>query len=870
MSLVSLSSNSSSTRTSNQQPFNFHNYFPQPLIIKPHSQVCLTNLTFGNFGDSLYTIDGVSDPSINDGNNKIVWAFDDVGFYDEDVATLRSGSYTGTDLATEIARAMNEGNKFKYYTFSCAFTKGNFNANPPTNDKFTISYTETAGLNPTVVSAGTWTADRNQPGNAILTNVAQFGNLGHAGTKIASPEIYTPPPILGSLTNSTTAFGCQKGMPFYTQAEGGGVFMATIHAWGQADDLVGTGEIHHASFGICSPNVVASSGFTRGDEVDDAFNRVDTNHMSSRMNFEVETYMDDGDISTGPRMRISITRPMEYGKLMSVRGNHTTRDVRDINLAGIVTDKSDILLVKITPFYRARAFVVQLFKSTDGGDTFSVVADATGGNNDNVDDGDQRQIVYTETMRGLADGNGNNPPAFTGCVYTTLGVPLNPAQTGLNDDRLENTGYQNAFTPSIVYPIPTVNFFNDTSQGPQKVVTDLNLEGTTFTLDTDGATRTATSIYTIEFVAGGGGYDYKITIDTAPTGTDNSDVPTATVENRGVYKSASQYNKWSIYDNDTNPGGPPNGTIRGDIVYDPVTENITITSDDLFGPGITWVGSKAGAEPQIVSEPIFTTTAFVENASDSLLFTDDTNWTNNRYVYQMNGNGPDNDFDDDPRDRFTATFTGPSGEVDTGGVLNVVWNGRLEKITQDEIDRAGFNQQFRRLRLNNIIQATIGRTLGFDILTWENLVAVREIANTGKPSQVAEADERTVHVSIPEMSGVKSLEGESSQRYKTIKVIPKDSFSEDISSSLLTYQANYEDWIDINNADAQQINELTLQLRKPDGTLATWVDNTTRATIKFREDPEQKRERMLQSVIQRMSALKDPQAELMVTNFVGS
>ena len=447
---------------------------------------------------------------------------------------------------------------------------------------------------------------------------------------------------------------------------------------------------------------------------------------------------------------------------------------------------------------------------------------------------------------------------------------FNPAQTGLNDDRLNNTGYQHAFTPSMVYPIPTVDFFNNTINGAQRVITDLNLEGTTFTLDTDGNTRTATSVYTIEFEAGSGGYDYKITIETAPTGADNSNVPTTTVENRGVFKSASQYNKWSIYDNDTNPGGPGSATIRGDIVYDPATEKVTITSDDLFGVGITWVGSKAGANPVIVNEPIFTTTAFVENASNSLLFTDDSNWTNNRYTYQMNGNGPDNDVTDDPRDRFTTTFDGPTGEVGAGGVLNVRWNGRLEKITQDEIDRVGFNQEFRRLRLNNLIEATIGQTLGFSILTWENVVAVREIANTDKPSQIAEADERTVHISIPEMSGVKSLEGESSQRYKTIKVIPKDSFSEDVSSSLLTYQANYEDWIDINNAGEQQINELSLQIRKPDGTLATWVDNTTRATIKFREDPEQKRSRELQSVLERISPLKNPQAELLVTNFVGS
>ena len=870
MSLVSLSSNSSVTQTLNQQPFNFHNHFPQPLVLKPHSQVCLTNLTFGNFGDSLYTIVGNDDPSVNDGNNKIVWAFGDVGFYGEDVATLREGSYLGSALATEIARAMNEGNRFKYYTISCVFTTGNFNANPPTNDTFTISYNETAGLNPTVVGAGTWTTDRQQPGNALLENVAQFGNLGHAGTKIASPETYTPPLTPGDVHQSTTAFGCQKGMPFYTQGEGGPVFMATVHAWGDGETLTGDPEIHKATFGICSPNIVGSSGFPRGVELDDGFNRILSNNHGSRMNFEVETYMDNGDISDGPRMRISILRPHEYGVLMSDRDGNLSREVRNINLAGIVTAKSDILLIKITGFYRARAYVVQLMKSTDGGDTFTAVADATGGNNDNVDDGDQRQIVYTDTMRGLATGVANHPPSFPGAVYSTLGVPLNPAQTGLNDDRLDNTGYQHAFTPIMVYPIPTVDFFNNIATGRQRVVTNLDLTGTKFTLVVDGATRVATSIYTIEFEAGANGYDDKIVIETGPTGADNSNVPTTTVENRGVFKTGKQFNKWSIFDNDTNPGGPSSGTIRGDIVYDPATTKITITSETLLGAGITWVGTKSAGDPTIIREPISTTTAFVENANNSLLFDDISNWTNNRYTYQMNGNGPDNDNTDDPTGRFTSAFTGASGEVGNGSILNERWNGRLERVTQEEIDAIGSNTAFRRLRLGNVIEATIGGTLGFDVLSWENAFGVRNIAGTGRPDQNAHADERTVHVSIPELSNIKSLEGESAQRYKTIKVIPKDTFSEDVASSLMTYQANYEDYIDINNENELQLNELSLQIRRPDGTLATWIDNTTRATIKFRRDPERHRAMEFAKLIERISPLKDPQAELMVTNFVGS
>ena len=61
MSLISLSSKSISRNDTTQQaPFNFKNFFPQPIVIKPQSQVCLT--TFYHFRtEGLYNINSNND-----------------------------------------------------------------------------------------------------------------------------------------------------------------------------------------------------------------------------------------------------------------------------------------------------------------------------------------------------------------------------------------------------------------------------------------------------------------------------------------------------------------------------------------------------------------------------------------------------------------------------------------------------------------------------------------------------------------------------------------------------------------------------------------------------------------------------------------
>ena len=109
-----------------------------------------------------------------------------------------------------------------------------------------------------------------------------------------------------------------------------------------------------------------------------------------------------------------------------------------------------------------------------------------------------------------------------------------------------------------------------------------------------------------------------------------------------------------------------------------------------------------------------------------------------------------------------------------------------------------------------------------------------------------------------------SAEGENENIGKTIKVIPKSDFKQDERTLAMTYQAPYEDWIDINNADDLHLNELTVQVRRPDMTLASTLRPITRATIKFRQDPSHKHDAQMREMMDRLSLNQNTYNELMV------
>ncbi len=880
MSLVSLSSVSSVHKGLIQDPYNFQNNYPQPLVLPVHSQVCLTNLTFGNSDrDFKFHISGSDQPNIAGGNNKILFAFDDVGYYgggdQVDVAILTPGDYIGPALATEIARAMNKANRLKYYTFSCVHSVANPNANPPELDRFTISYTETAGLNPSVVSGGHWQASEAfDTGNVIQTAVPVFANIVHSGIKLQAPAAI-PDPIVNDF-GTCRSFSVQKGLNLYTQGEGGGHIAAVGHFFGTGTAADGAPIASDMLVGYSLPKVVGSSAYP-----DSPFGFAEDHpdagpFLKAITQFQVLLQNDNGTNS----LIISSRLPVAYGGFSDLT---QSRVMRRVDLTGIITAKTDQLLIRIYTFVRARAFVVQLMRSTDGGETFALLANDTGGNNNDFFPGgatDNRPKIYTETMNGMATGALNHPPAFASVCYSTLGVPTG-AGTGAADGRVAGSNIINAFTLASFNPVPQISFDAlDADGNRQKVITDFNLGNDTGDAPTQvqmdlngGQGTTAGNRYTIQFNNDNtNGYDGTISIATAPTTTNDSAVPTTEINGNAFKKvgsnSGSQVNKWLLY---ANNGAPQAGAASvGTIIMTTNRTTFTITSTG-FTQGHPFVGTLVGNPPQIITEELFTIAAMTENADDSILYEDAQTFLS-AYNFEMDGNGPDNVNTDNPLLRIGAAEQAASGAVGAGSILNTQFSMRLGTITQEIINRIGFNLPMLRLKNNETMEGSIGATIGFDTTFEAQNNTTRSFVSLTDTIKDISQTERTCHISIPELSNVKSLEGESSQRYKTIKVLPKDSFADDDASGLLTYDANYEDWIDINNGRETQINELTLQIRKPNGTLAEWITGTARATIKFRQDPEVKRAELAARMSEMMAMKQNPGAEILVdgSRFVGS
>jgi hypothetical protein len=109
------------------------------------------------------------------------------------------------------------------------------------------------------------------------------------------------------------------------------------------------------------------------------------------------------------------------------------------------------------------------------------------------------------------------------------------------------------------------------------------------------------------------------------------------------------------------------------------------------------------------------------------------------------------------------------------------------------------------------------------------------VSSDTAPDQTA--NDKTLHISLPEMPLVKSFEGENSQEAKSIAIIPRDEFHTGATEGSLVYVAPFENWIDINNGQELNINLLTTIVRNADGTLASALRNETQAVFKIRQDP---------------------------------
>lgn len=790
MSLISLSSVNNNNLVS-QQPFNFKNSFPQPIILKPNSQVALLN--FYHFRDD-------NQYHITKQNNKILFnwgAPQDNGRWE---ATLNPNIYNGEDLATEIARALNDCNiAFQNYTFTSTFTAGNPSASPPVNDVFTITY---ASVATPALQGGIW-SNFSDSGNCVISNLETANSV------------------------SSLAVGNDATIPKYVARQENG--------------------IHNHEGSWCSQGY--SDFGKNANGINDANDGYEFNYGSHRMGlFEVKR---TSTISTNDRTVFSRNRPTVEVKIRTVAGSSTIRistlngvrnelvlkkrltsgiftAIRNV-LFPVATDRADFKVGFNLLKDGAGDVAVQLKYSSNGGLTYTIATEA-----DNTG-----AVFGTSTTGGIITPRVQGPTTIGGNAGVN-GIIWRSKTNGLKNTDGSNN---NTFSSSNILKKIKGKFecfvIGDSGSLIPSGDKKFDLNGLTFTKD---------------YGAGGSSFDCNITNHAGGVAFDY-DLAGA---NQGGTPAANQV----IAANLTPCALKQNLTkdISG-LVYD-IHADKTDAASAVIGElkicrratgnsnrgRINLSSLTAGSFSGATELKTMTTNKLIESTASTALVLEQQGIYNqeNKQILLNGSISPPHhasEYDESNLETIPHSLVGAN--------LSATFCLLLGRISQNDIQTiAGITASPANLTTNSQ-SGSIGSLIGFEPSVIINATNTTATFTSTQQTLITSKD-TTLHISIPELSNVKSFEGESSQRYKTIKVIPKADFDSDSNSGSLNYSAPYEDYIDINNGTELQLSELTIQVRQPDGTLATTLKPITRTTIKFRESPLNKEMEKMEKMLEMM------------------
>ncbi len=809
MSLISLSSDDNNHLTS-QQPFNFKNNFSQPLIIKPNSQVALVN--FYHFrNDGMY--------NVNLTNNKIVFNFGDPNSRGRWNAYLRVNQYNGADLATEIARALNEANvAFQNFTFACAFTSGNPQANPATNDTFEITFTSNA--TPTA-RGGLW--------NLLL---------GDASATIQ----------INNGANQQTIIRKNALVPQYT----------TIQEDEGIHNHEGTWEIedYHMMNGTnpnCLIQVGANNIYEYSFGANSHFAGLYAEDLCSLTNSNPADNFKRNKPSIAIQLRRSTFRVLCYNRR---NGITQTKRRLDFTLNGVLhtalsnflftnADRWKEILYKIV-FHKDSASNVgiQLLVSGDGGLTYQAPTegDNTGGVFGVNADG-------CPNIYGAQTINGNN---INGLFYMSKQNGNPRAVGGFNNglDKQNVLAKINGKYRCIVSN--TNNFrpdFNPNDVGTQN--SNWDLRGRTYVVDY-GAGGSSFNLQAVAHVEGNT-FDFNLVADTQAGVPVANQLLAVDLNNTAIKKNLAKNRLGLIFDIHADKDDQAS-LVVGELHFDRRASNNSTRGNISLRSFVGVLLNKI----EKLDIPVPTShIESVQTIQSTYFLRGIYNQANLRRLAQTGILAEPHHHKSD----FTL-FEDLADNIQNlvGADLSTRCVLLLDRITQNDIDTiAGVGNSPLRLTINTP-SGNIGKLIGFS----NNVVfmagnATNQPAGAGNPflsdqETLIISKDTTLHISIPELAGVKSFEGESSQQYKTIKIIPKSDFQLGQNGSL-SFTSNYQDFIDINNAQELQLNELTLQVRQPDGVMATSLQPITRATIKIQQNPQTLELNKMEKMMDRMERI---------------
>ena len=853
MSLITTNS-----KVSNR-PEHYDNNYPQPIVIKPNSQICLQKFIHTRDTDAF---------EITQENNVILYKYGQESattrtgqMNPQRTAVLNTGVYTGSELATEIARAMNAVNQQQNFSFECLFTEDPTAVFPQPTRTFTITTTELDAVS-FDTKGGTWTSNGTATRFTIVNN--------------------------DTANNSSTIKFKQVGGEY-----GDDCFMRRgILTSGGSHSVSGIkdnkdGNTDFLRIGVCSNLTTTEGDPVGGDGAGFDFSQ-------ALQDFSVQI-RNNGDAATNPQLgNIFEIHDLEYvrGRPAGSSGWRRERLLRTI-------PESVLNAVKALPNFRDFRITIETDQSVEDGaqgpkvsntggnwvvrleyfdntGTLQQIPAGTGGNID----GAFESGVSVQAIQDITIGPSTNPKTITGCImFTGQAQFIQTTSTNITTNEFVRAS-RAAYIPTLCTDKAGVNqdviwYRNDNGN-------DWSEGGGTFFARWTNLVGEDPDIAGVVAGSVNRGYPLKVEVFDVATETLQATYFCRPQSDATGNLGVSQVN-WDMIASATLPAGGAAASHTASIT---LATGASPTMQNIDGAGATWTGSAA-----------------INAVADFHTYTLDGYY--NLVQNQVSPNPPALDANglaiDDGIDRGNKELE--DGVEPTIVSASVLGSPSLNSpplaaplprtifITFDSVPSAANQSVASIAQLLGFLRGSASGTPNY---YYSSSTPDRSGLNPPLPiypfplvSQVqptALSGDTTLHISIPQLNNIRTYEGARTDLLQgatnnnaasngditnTIAVIPRQEFTSDRDQGELVYVSPFLDWVDINNKTELQINQLTILVRNADGTLAKDLKRETTAIFKLREDPETKRQLAEDARMERFAKMIQNQVDRSV-EFTGS
>ena len=780
MSLITLNSDG-------QNPSLFSCHFPQPIKLEPYSQVCL--LKFLHFRDTnIY--------NLTTSNNELQYCIGNTLQDALRVARVVPGEYTGTELALAITTAMNNVLQQQNFTWLCTFIPTDATTSPPTEEGFKIEYSSLPKPTPAVLDYDT----------QLGTNVFISGGDFKIENSLPDPPLLALPKLTAIASKGIITSGGEQiiadiplSAVLYLDSN-----PSDLNSFGFNELTVGIVRNELSSLENANPNLVFDPTLQ-----DVSLNFDDNGLQISTINLATGAGQlgQPGYATTRP---CRVLQKSFFQKFITVGDGFTARTDDDV---------ANMRFQLFSTFFgTARRVVVRIKVSYDLGLTYSPVPSAQYANYGT--DARGNNLIKSKTING---------EVIDSIIWVSDDEDMNDLLPGTttNARKLNIVSTRKAPFKATITP----NTRNEATGGVDFLDTD-GL-GTVWRSETALGPIATWSAYT-----GIHGYDFVLNI---PNIVDPYYIIQKLKLTAFANTTASVFDYKISINIDEDPNNPVLSPLSdGTFTYGAGGNNVFTLFPGAAEPKTLLQTAGAGLiTTEIMLNRSYKQTGIanpidrpltLQNVADGSLFENEETIINQ--------------YADNNEVGAANVESGLGADISKTAFLLL-----RQLNAQDIVANSGSPAYLK----NGQSSGTIGSTIGSSVnIALGNSSTGQIIFTSGQSVQKISKD-TIIKISVPELSGIKSFNGIDQSNAgrnlsgigKDLAILPREEFATTLSNinGSLVYVAPFENWLDVNNAQELHINQLSVEVRQPNGQITGDLRPDTICQIKMREDPKQEARR---------------------------